>query len=602
MSYNPYTFGGSLNSHTLSPFLMDVNKFVPDNLESAMDLCKFLFYVNPTYVRASMRMVSHFITSLDIPDSHVSAAEKKDWIEYYMDQLKLFECLLLAGMDDSCFGNSFNYIAMPFDRVLVDRRDGIAREWFMDQFPRDRVRFSLGDMTYKVPDLRYPGSMISLPFKDKRSTKRERIKLRRIDPTRAIIMSSQYAGHKQFIWRFEETMIGNIKRGVIAEVNDTPIDMLLAIKAGQEWAFNDGQVFHMARPCISGISNYGWGLPPVLENYRAIHQLQVYRKIDEAIGQDFMIPYRIIAPAPQSQSTDPTTLLRGGEWQAWVQRLMNARKTDPTKILTLPFPVSMNQFSGDGRELVPKDNLEWHTNHMLDAAGYPAELYHGTIQLPLAPVRIRFFERAHEHVAAGYRGYVKWANWRILNHLNRELFGLQLTPPDIADSIENKGIEMQMVAGGEISRETGYKKLGITDPVSEIVKRQREDLEIEKEKQKRQAALQNELQNGSLNVALQPPPQDPGNGVQPSPTPPPAGGGAAGPAPNSIGLTPLDAQTKAQDLAQKWLSMPLNARKQDMAAVKATSPQLHAFARQLMEEMRAQGASAGRAQVSQQAQ
>ena len=594
---SPYGIAGNRGGRpTISPFLMDSNYFIPDSLESSMDLCKFLFYMNPTFVEATCNVVSHFITEFDIADEHVSTAEKKDWKEYYNDHLQLPLRLLEAGMDDGCFGNAFIYIFFPFDRFLKDTRSGHLIEYSLDMFPQEAVKFSLSSLTYTVPDPKNPGSTVSLPFRDKRSLNRERIRLRRIDPSRVIIESSQFSGAKRFVWRFEEVLCSNVKAGRLAEVNDLPIAMLEAIRAGRWWEFKEGEVYHMVRPSISGISNYGWGLPPVIRNYHNLHQLQVYRKIDESIGQDFMIPYRMMAPAPTSSATDATRMVDSTQWSMHIRRLMKSRDINPAAIMTLPFPVQLQQFSGDGKALVQKDIIEWHTNNMLDGMGVPKELFHGTVGLPLAPMRIRFFERSHEHVASSYRGLTRWLNRRILDWLNRERFELTLMAPTVADSLENKQIRMQLAAGGDISRETAYEGI-VPDPIAEFNKRNKEDMEKERIAAKGQQQMQLEQQGGSLNSALQTPQGQDGGGAGQGGGEQPSG---AGPTPEGVGMSPLDTQGKAQEMAQKWLGMDEGTRRKDMMQVKATRPDMYAYAKQMMDEMRSQGASQGRAQVGKQ--
>ena len=95
--------------------------------------------------------------------------------------------------------------------------------------------------------------------------------------------------------------------------------------------------------------------------------------------------------------------------------------------------------------------------------------------------------------------------------------------------------------------------------------------------------------------------------VQPvmSPADGQAGGGAMGsspagaPASDGSEMNPLDIQTKAAELAQQWLQLPVGERQKQMAAVRTSNPNLHAMAKQKMEEMRSQAESQGRQSLSQ---
>jgi hypothetical protein len=64
-------------------------------------------------------------------------------------------------------------------------------------------------------------------------------------------------------------------------------------------------------------------------------------------------------------------------------------------------------------------------------------------------------------------------------------------------------------------------------------------------------------------------------------------------------MNPLDIQNKAAELAQQWLQLPVGERQKQMAAVRTSNPNLHAMAKQKMEEMRSQAESQGRQSLSQ---
>lgn len=72
---------------------------------------------------------------------------------------------------------------------------------------------------------------------------------------------------------------------MVHQVNETPRDMLEALSKDQDFRFDEGELFHFKAPTVCGLNNKGWGIPETLLNYRNIHQLAVYRKIDEQLGR-----------------------------------------------------------------------------------------------------------------------------------------------------------------------------------------------------------------------------------------------------------------------------------------------------------------------------
>lgn len=112
------------------PFLAPSRQFIPTSLDSALDFSLLLYHQNENYRRASIRVVSHFITDLDITGTHsgskMSKENKDDYYDLLLDQLGLFQSMQTMGQENSCYGNSFWRMHYPFNRYLrtADRTSG----------------------------------------------------------------------------------------------------------------------------------------------------------------------------------------------------------------------------------------------------------------------------------------------------------------------------------------------------------------------------------------------------------------------------------------------------------------------------------------------
>lgn len=87
-------------------------------------------------------------------------------------------------------------------------------------------------MTYEVPDPSQPGPLearrkVKFGFKDFRCTDPKKIKLRIIDPRRMILHMNYASGTIDYIWKFDEFFIADVRAGdKIWQINETPIGML----------------------------------------------------------------------------------------------------------------------------------------------------------------------------------------------------------------------------------------------------------------------------------------------------------------------------------------------------------------------------------------
>jgi len=576
------------------PFLLPSSTAIPTELQSALDFCLFLYYLNPLYRRASTRVISHFVTDIDFVGKDGDQDERDEFKKFLIDDLDIFGALLEVGQEWACYGNAFLRLHLPFDRVLVDHRDGKYKEYALPMFGAD-VKYDYKAMKYDVPDPttfdrpKDKRARVKLDFIDRPSRDKSRIRLRKIDPRQIVLQHSFMSGKQQMIYRFEPEWVTMIKNSIMHQVNETPMSMLKAIALEQDFLFNEGQVFHFKAPTISGVSNYGWGLPETIANFRHIHQLQVLRKIDEAVGLDYMLPFRMFHPVASSQASDPMNYMLLNRWGAEIKNVINKRRTDPFAMHALPFPVTYQEFGAQGKSLAPKELVEYHNNVLLDSMGYPAELFKGSLQVQQIPTAVRLFENSFHFIHQGFARIVKWAAVRICDYIGQQRLEASLQLPRLADDLERQRVYMQLAAGAEIPRSIAYGPFGIKDPVEAAKQRAQEDIEIQKEQAKLQADFQRQQQLGSMDNILAQQAQQ-GGGSSPAGMEGAAGGGD---------MNPLDIQNKAAEMAQQWLQMPVGERQKQMSAVRTSNPNLHAMAKQKMEEMRSQAESQGRQALSQ---
>lgn len=592
------------------PFMLPSSQAMPTTFgPDLFDFCAYLYYLNPMYKRASERVISHFITDVEFVGKSGDRSEQKELAEYYKDQLRLYDFLNELGNEWSAYGNGFAWIYEPFNRFLVDYRGGTMREYALGIFGNN-ITFKIAELAYEVDDpltMHLPEGKrqrITLKFRDRKSTDMNRIFLAKIDPRYVIPRYNKLSGATDYIWRFDAEFLADVKAGQLHIVNDTPVAMLEAIKDDNDFLFGPDQIFHLKAPTISGISNNGYGLPEVLANYRSLHILQVYRKIDEAVGLDYMLPFRIFSPQVSPEKIgDGTQMTLMSVWQRNIKDLIVRRREDPFAIHAMPLPVNLQELGVNGKELSPKDLVEYQTNDMLTGAGYPAELFRGSLTIQQIPTALRLFENQFHFLYRGNDRFVKWVTRRILDYTNANQQGVRLLRPSTADDLERRNIYMQLVAGGEVPRRVGYDLIGINDPVDAAAQRAREDIDIAKVQQQLQGEFQREQTQGSLadQVAQEAAgaPQDGGGGA----SDPGAGGGAAGGTPTGVGLTPLDMDNQAQQLAQDMLKIPSDGdRAKQLRQLEGGNPQLYAVVMDKMKKMRSQAASQGKAQLGQQLQ
>jgi hypothetical protein len=237
---------------------------------------------------------------------------------------------------------------------------------------------------------------------------------------------------------------------------------------------------------------------------------------------------------------------------------------------------------------------------MLDAMGYPAELFKGSLMVQQVPTAVRLFENSFMFVHYGMTDFAQWVVKKISKFMGEQYIDVKLAKPSMADNLDRQNAVLQLSSAGEISRRRAYGWLGITDAVDEKKERLEEDAEIQKLQLKAEEDLRRQVETGTIDKQLDAQAQAAAEQQQ-------AGGGNApgGPAAaagGAGGVTPMDVEGQAQELAQQWLGLPEGDRRKAMQQVKATDQTLYSLAKEAMEDMRNQAGSQGVQQMYDQAQ
>ncbi len=498
-------------------------------------------------------------------------------------------------LTSNCYGNGFSRIHFPTDRFLVDNQNpGV--HYSLDAYNTEDIKYLWREMKYEVPDLKtahLPSKQrktVKLSFFDQPSKDLSRIRLRKLDPRYVTLRHSFISGRTTVIYKFDPEFLSQLKKGMPWQANETPVPMLKAIASEQDFEFHEGRVYHVKAPTVSGVSNFGWGIPEVIANYRSLHQLQVYRKIDESVGLDYMLPFRVFSPELGNVAQDGLKQMISTKWRSNVDELIKRRRADPFAMHAFPFPINYQEFGAEGKQLAPKDLIEFQTNDMLDAMGYPAELHRGTLAVQQIPTTLRMFENSFHFLHRHFDNYLKWVTRQVLDYLGSEQIGVKLQLPRMADDLEARHIYLQLAAGAEIPREIAYKPFGIDDPVEAVKRRMQEDIEVQKEQAKLQADFEREQTLGSMDAILGAQ-AEAQSGEQAQGGAAPTGAEAAG------GTTPLDIQQQAEQKAMQLVQEDAGVVQRELANLKTSNPTLHALVKEMMDQIRRDAESQGRASL-----
>jgi hypothetical protein len=532
-----------------------------------------------------------------------------------------------AVLTGNCYGNSFSSVVVPFKRFLTcpkchylaPLKEVVNNKHF--KFKWIEPEFHASCPVCKVGS-GYTGRW---NVADKDDDEEKKIKIKIWSPHEIEIVHDLWTGDRQYIWRIPEDYKMQIHKGHLFHLERAPMEVINAVHRNQVYKFNPDALFHMHEPTLSGLQVRGWGLPRILFNFRQIWYVQVLRRFNEAIALDYVIPFRIITPAPAqgragTSAIDPMTMYNGGDFRGQVQSMIRRRRRDPNSLQILPFPVNFQMFGAEANQLAPRDLMDQASETLLNDSGTPVELYNGSLQLQTAPVALRLFESTWHHLVHDSNAFLAWLVRQVSQIMSWETVDAKLKRVTIADNLEKQMMAAQLMMSQQLSGTTVIRDLGYDwkqeqKQIAEEARYQSE-LQARTQEEMQQAGFAQQIAKGQSQQGGDPS-QGGGGGAQGGGDP--SGGAGAGASmgtpmqgpvsqylatmsPN-VPQTPTDMLQVADSLATELMGLPETVKDSELRKLKTSNEALHALVKARMEQMRdSTKQQAGNAAVGQQQQ
>jgi len=629
------------------PFMSFSSMAMPSTIDEANRWTEFIINASGVYRSAISRIVAYFITEVEIVAKsdgdgaqRLGKQEKQQYIDFLEDKLGIRELLLTIGLDYLTYGNSFTSVLMPFKRYLACRKCGF-------ESPLNKIANS-SSFGYSFNGFKFNATCKQCGYSgdwrhiDRRAGVTGDVVVKRWSPHEMAICYDQLTGQSAYIWKIPEDYRSQLRRGELFQLERANWEVVDAVKNNQHLWFDKDVVYHMKEQPLAGIRSHGWGISRVLANFRQAWYVQLLHAYNEALALDYIIPFRVITPAPRKGSSgdggdlnDPVIMLNMGDFSSRVRSMIKRRRANPTEWNVLPSPIEYHALGGDATQLAPKELLELGMDTLLTAIGIPVEMYKGSMSMQAAPAALRLFEAYWSSLVNALNKQLAHIVQRVGEIFNWQPVTARLTKVTHADDLNRQMAKLQLMMGGQMSRTTGMASVGADFAEEERLKLEEERIVAEEtEKQQKEmdqaASMEATAVQGQPAGGAPPPPMPgmPGQmpmmqgmpGAMPgggAPAAPAAGGAApAGAAPGGASQqfaaqqlpTPNQPTTveemvsQATTLAQQAMTMPESQRKSYLIQLRKENPVMADLVKSQLDEMRNQARLQGGDMLMQQQQ
>lgn len=589
---------------------------MPEQNPIALRMCEFIFHNQGTYREAARRLLAYFITDLEFEKDSSDDAQDK-WREFLEDTLDYKNLLRIIGMDLMCYGNSFTSVIPTFVRHLMCKCGQVEFPFKTVAYePNFHFSFDNFQFVATCPRCRHRGAW---RVHDRRSADHSGFRIKRWSPHDIEILHENWGDEKRFIWKIPEDYRRQIRDGNrnLLVIEHAPKQVISAVQNNNHLMFEKGFVFHMIEDALAGVVNRGWGISRVLTNFRQSFHVQVFKRHNEVLGLDYVMPFRVVTPVPGDKSTGQDILLNqnAGAYMAQIHAMFRRRRQDPAGFHSLPFPVQYQALGGDAKALVPRELIEQANEELLNSIGVPQDLYRSTLTIQAAPTALRLFEASNKSIPDNFNRWLDFVINKAGSMLRWEPAKVRLERVTYADDANRQITKLQLGTQGEIAKSDALKSIGIRykDTVRQMMDDQQFLAEQTAKLQDRMDQAAQMKQMFQQAPAGQPgqPGQDPNQGGQ-APQQQQGAGGMAAPGmagqdilaglqqgPNEK-TSPEDMFARADYLTNQLLGMSESEKDSTLRRLAKIAPALHPIVKDMLDQKRRNMRRQGGQQVSQQ--
>jgi hypothetical protein len=453
-----------------SPFFDIGHTYLPTSVKQMFRWCRYYFLTNPIINAVTYKMAEYPITSIMVQEADSELRDK--WTDYIENGLKLRKTLIEAGLDYFCYGNAFLTIWWPIHKSLI--------------CANCKCKIAIKKAVYKFRNFRYylacskcqvtaEAGVEDLNIKD-----RKNIRIVRWNPENITVEHNEVTGKTDYFFDIPVSMRNDIMMGKRHVVESIPKEFVESLRESKTLKMRDGEMYHLKRPTIAQ-KDQGWGMPLILPVLKDTYYLQILRKAQESIAQQYIVPLRVLFPQGGSNTSDPYSTIDLSMWRRRIEAEVEKWRMDQNYIPILPIPIGNETIGGEGKALMLHQEMRAWSEQIVAGMHVPIEFIFGGLQYSGSNVSMRMLENQF----LGYRTELlvfcrDFVLKRIANYMGWTAPKIEFSRFRMADDLQRAALVMQANQATKVSDTTFLNEL---------------DLDIVQEEKYKAAELNKQLEN-----------------------------------------------------------------------------------------------------------
>ena len=449
------------------PFFDLAKNYIPKNIKTLFKFCRTFFYTSSFLRNVVTKLTEYPITDI-LYDNTIDTDTKAQYDEVLHRKLKIKSFLIEIGLDYFTYGNAFISTYMKPTRFL--------------KCSNCKAETQIDLVNYKLEKFEFRGicpacrkANILFTPRDEYIKSIDNFKLVRWAPENIDIEYNPLSGSSTYYYTIPSQIKSAILLGNKTVLKEVPLIFLESLKKKKRIQLDENNLFHFKRPTLAE-DDMGWGKPIILPALKDIYYLQILKRGNEAIAQEYIVPNRIMFPQ-NTVTLDPFTQLNLGKWRSQIEEQIRKWKYDPNHIGVFPIPVGYQQLGGNARALLLTPEMRFLEETIINSLGVPLEFVKGGSTWTGSSVSLRIVENhfiTYRELLEDFLNY--FLVYKLVNNLSYAPTKLKFQKFKMADDIQSKNLALQLSEAGKVSDAKLLDEFGYSfDEETEALRRSRTD-------------------------------------------------------------------------------------------------------------------------------
>lgn len=459
-----YRENTSLNSYPHTYFDPSTS-YIPNSVKELFKWCQYLYMTHSEIAPTINKKCAYVITPIIYETDNKESL--KSWKQLLEKQLNIRQAEFKLLLDYEVYGNAYCSFYYPFRRVLICLKCEETHQTHDSSWVYRQSKFFVACKKCKTEQ--------ESKAEDRLIISKTRLKLIHWNPRHIDVNYNPITGSSTYLYNIPKSLIRRIedyKRNKTL-VEETPLSVLQAIKEKKNFKLDGNNIYHLKNASIS-LEDDAYGMPPLLAVFKDAWLFQTYRRAQESIALEHILPMTILSPE-MAGGAAPALNIDLSEWGSWFSGAVRKWRRDPNGLFFSPFATRVDQVRGDAQALNVHNDMNQVRQQITGGLDVPQEFIYGGLNWSGSSISLRVLENLFinrktqldgflcDFVIPKVRAYAKLSS---INIRHRDF--------KMADDAQQKQIALSLRQTNTISDQTTIEELGF-DYEQEIERRSVEE-------------------------------------------------------------------------------------------------------------------------------